>query len=214
MRTRKTLLALVVAAAANLSPDESRAATVTWLSAVNGNWNDATKWSTNPLPPQPGDDVVISVAGTYTVTLNVDANLNSLMLGGASGTQTLTNNGRTLTLASASTVAANGALTFDSGTLTGAGNVTVDGAFNWNGGTVSGGGAFTVNGPMTLGGTGTKTVNGRTLVSNDAATWMGNGSIGISNGGVLRNAATGTFTAQNDATMFSSRPACSTIRVR
>jgi phage baseplate assembly protein gpV len=204
MRTRKTLLALVVAAAANLSPDESRAATVTWLSAVNGNWNDATKWSTNPLPPQPGDDVVISVAGTYTVTLNVDANLNSLMLGGASGTQTLTNNGRTLTLASASTVAANGALTFDSGTLTGAGNVTVDGAFNWNGGTVSGGGAFTVNGPMTLGGTGTKTVNGRTLVSNDAATWMGNGSIGISNGGVLRNAATGTFTAQNDATMFSS----------
>ena len=66
-------------------------------------------------------------AVTYTVTLDVAAQVASLTVGAGSGTQTLAIAGQTLTLDGASSVGANGILTMTSGLLTGAGDLTIDG---------------------------------------------------------------------------------------
>jgi FG-GAP-like repeat len=42
---------------------------VSWKSPVNGNWNVAANWSTNAVPALT-DDVTISAAGSYTVTIS------------------------------------------------------------------------------------------------------------------------------------------------
>ncbi|HEV2296874.1 MAG TPA: hypothetical protein VGR35_23745 [Tepidisphaeraceae bacterium] len=55
-----------------------------WTSAVNGNWNDATKWSTPSFPnngsPNPGDtyNAFIEPDGTYTVTMNAPVAVHDL----------------------------------------------------------------------------------------------------------------------------------------
>lgn len=58
-----------------------------WNSASSGSWNLATNWSTGI--PTSSDNACITVAGTYTVTLNGNATASTLTLGGSSGTQTL-----------------------------------------------------------------------------------------------------------------------------
>jgi hypothetical protein len=63
-----------------------------WKSAVSGSWNDATKWSLGHVPDAT-EDVSISVAGSYTVTLDATKAsyyyANSLKVGGNTGTQAL-----------------------------------------------------------------------------------------------------------------------------
>src|SRR3954453_7918153 len=62
-----------------------------WLTAVDGSWTEASKWSTNPnyptkgLPPGSSYRAIIPQKGSgvvYTVTLNSDITLSSLDLGG------------------------------------------------------------------------------------------------------------------------------------
>src|SRR5262245_42136252 len=48
------------------SPRLTLAATVSWVGG-NGDWDSATNWSTGSLP-ELGDDVVIDVPGSITVT--------------------------------------------------------------------------------------------------------------------------------------------------
>jgi hypothetical protein len=66
-----------------------------WKSAVSGSWDDGTKWSLGHAPAAT-DDVTIVVAGTYTVTVPstpvMTRTCNTLKVGGATGTQTLTLN--------------------------------------------------------------------------------------------------------------------------
>jgi hypothetical protein len=102
---------------------------VSWVNAVSGNWSDASKWSTSTVPGD-SDDVEIAVEGTYTVTLNQDAEVKSLVLGAASGTgkQTLSAYTRTLTINEASSVESLGALDFQGSTLEGPGTLTNRGA--------------------------------------------------------------------------------------
>jgi fibronectin-binding autotransporter adhesin len=183
-------------------PTASFGAIVSWTSAVSGNWSDGTKWSSNPNPPQPGDDVVINVAGTYTVSLNVDPTINSLTLGAGSGTQTLqTANFRTLTLAgpNASTVSGGGVLHVSGGTLTGASDLTVSGTLRWGAGAISGSGALTVTGTFLCDSSSSKILNGRTLTSNGSAILTGGGGVNLANGAMLHNGATGTFDIQVDS---------------
>ncbi|MBM3300526.1 MAG: hypothetical protein FJY85_11270, partial [Deltaproteobacteria bacterium] len=79
-----------------LAGNPALAGTVSWVSPVGGNWSDGAKWDGGVVPSE-GDDVLITVDGTYTVTLNVDATVTSLTLGGSSGVQTLSaNSGRSL----------------------------------------------------------------------------------------------------------------------
>ena len=73
------------------------AGNVNWKAAVDGNWNDGANWDTEIVPGN-GDDVFIDLSGDYTVTLDVDADVQSLTLGGASGNQTLSASSRTITL--------------------------------------------------------------------------------------------------------------------
>jgi hypothetical protein len=58
------------------------AETVTWSASGSGNWSVSTNWSTNSAPA-PGDDVVISDAGSGTITVNANAAIGTLTLGGA-----------------------------------------------------------------------------------------------------------------------------------
>jgi hypothetical protein len=126
-RTRPTSLFVLAAISTSLALSvPAQAAPISWAAAVSGNWNDPTKWSP-PQVPVAGDQVFITVAGTYTVTLNVNASPDSLVLGSSSGTQTLASTSFGLTLASPSRVTANGVLSMSSGNVSGAGTLSIQG---------------------------------------------------------------------------------------
>src|SRR5439155_5264436 len=97
----------IAIAALMLTLASARAATITWTNTAGGNWNDAANWNPNQVPGA-SDDALITSSGDYAVTLDVDVLLNSLMLGGTGGTQTLVDLGHNLTLNSASTLTTNG----------------------------------------------------------------------------------------------------------
>jgi hypothetical protein len=187
MRRAIVFLALFLLA---LAPTASHAAPISWAAAVNGNWNDPTKWSP-PQVPVAGDQVAITVSGTYTVTLNVNASVDSLVLGGASGTQTLTSSTHTLTLASASRIAANGAFNFSGGSMSGAGLLAVQGTADLRatviGNPASNDGLILIHGTTTFNG-GLTSLTGSTLrIAGDAASGGANASFASSftNNGVV-----------------------------
>ncbi len=84
-----------------------RATTISWNNPSGGVWNDAVNWSPAQVPGA-SDIAQIVLDGTYTVTLNGNVSLDGLILGAASGTQTLLNSSSTLTLNAVSSVGANG----------------------------------------------------------------------------------------------------------
>src|SRR5207245_6939954 len=92
-----------------------------------------SNWTPAQVPTS-ADDVSIILAGTYTVTVDVAASVNSLTLGGSSGTQTLAIGGQTLTLAATSAAGVNSIVTLAGGTLNGAGNLGVSGQLSWTAG--------------------------------------------------------------------------------
>ena len=148
----KTIIAvLLFAAVGNFVTD---AATITWINTNGGNWSVATNWSPHQIPVL-GDSAVITNAGNYTVTLDTTPTVDSLTLGGASGTQTLTNSGFTMTLTfnNASVVNTNGVLAMGGGSLSSSGLI-INGRFNWTGGFIDVGSTLTVatNGTLVLAG--------------------------------------------------------------
>src|SRR3954470_21531877 len=58
--------------------------TKSWAAAVGGTWDDGTKWSPAGAPTA-ADDVCITVAGSYTVTMTGARSANSLQVGASSG---------------------------------------------------------------------------------------------------------------------------------
>jgi hypothetical protein len=91
--SRLMLFAAILASSACLLllPGSARAAgcTTSWASATGGDWNAAGNWDNGV--PDPSSDVCITLPGTYTVAFTgTIANIRSLTLGGASGSQTLT----------------------------------------------------------------------------------------------------------------------------
>jgi len=92
---------------------------IDWASGVSGLWTDASKWSPARVPTS-SDDVCITVSGTYSVTLNGSATVDSLTLGGSSGVQTFVDqgtaaNGAALLAATAGgSIGANGVFEMDS----------------------------------------------------------------------------------------------------
>src|SRR5262245_56083332 len=120
--------------------DRSLLADITWFAPGGGAWNVATNWSPAQIPGA-GDNALITLDGSYTVTVPTSQTVASLTLGATSGTQSLAVNAGTFQMDAASFVNANGILNLNNGTLTGAGSLTVGGTFEWNGGTRSGSGA-------------------------------------------------------------------------
>src|SRR5271157_4578412 len=110
-----------------------------WLGGT-GNWSNGADWSAGE--PVLGSDVMIYSGGNDNVTLDVGANINSLMLGGPTNgfISELTDGGspQTLTITTFLTVGQNGQLV-----LSGASNVTA-GTFT-NSGTVNVGGGASLN---------------------------------------------------------------------
>ncbi len=90
------------------------------------------------------------------------------------------------------------------GTLTGADTVTVTGLYDWSGGTQSGSGKTNANGGLTLGGSNSKSLLGRTLNSPATSAVTGSGSLFLSNGGVFENE--GAFDLQSNASVTAGTP--------
>ena len=103
-----------------------------WLGG-SGNWSNGTQWSSG-LPGQ-NSDVVINT-GNDNVTWDINANINSLTLGGASGSSTLNDSvgGYDMNIAGALTVNHSGNLSLYS---TGVGDTIIANANSSNAGTIS-----------------------------------------------------------------------------
>ena len=136
---------LLLAALATLAASGALAQTCTteWAAPVDGSWTDATKWTNGaPGTGSGGLSPCITVAGTYTVSLaqglQQSTAVTSLVLGGASGVQTLS----TATVISAADVAVrpNGRWAFQNRSpggedgLYSTGTVTVEGEISVPGG--------------------------------------------------------------------------------
>jgi hypothetical protein len=201
--SRAAITAIVTDAVGNSSefssPLEAPQVSKSWNSATGGNWGDATKWTPSGVPTA-GDDAVITLAGTYTVTLNVNAQVASLTLGGSSGTQTLSMSANTLTLDGASTINSFGALTQNGGTIAGAGNLSISGPFTWGGGAQTGTGTTAVNGTLTITGGGNHDLtSSRAFNTNATTTWSSAGAVRIGSGAIVNNS--GTWDSQANSTL-------------
>ena len=127
LRTQRLAIGTLGAAAAlalalALIASPAAAADISWANALGGNWNTGANWS-GGSPPGASDNAIITLAGTYTVTLDVNATVAGLTLGGATGVQTLLASNRTLTLNGASTIAPNGRLDLRASTVAGSGTL-------------------------------------------------------------------------------------------
>src|SRR5258708_37864575 len=75
------------------------ASTITWKTGSSGNWSDTANWNPKRVPGT-NDTAVITANGSYSVTLDIPADVGGLVLGANDGnTQTLSINGQTFTLA-------------------------------------------------------------------------------------------------------------------
>src|SRR5260221_12357508 len=149
----------------------TRASTITWTNAASGNWNLAANWSPNQVPGG-GDAAVFSTPGTYTVSVTDTESISNLVLGAASGTQTLSLSAASFTVNGSGSDSAQSALVMSGGTLLGAGSIVVGGTLTWSGGDIyssvlfSGG---TLNGGLNL--------HGGLLVNSGAFAWRVGGDV-------------------------------------
>jgi hypothetical protein len=128
-------------------------ATKIWTNVAGGTWSTAANW-TPAGAPGAGDTVFITNNGSYLVTLDANATILSLTLGGASGAQTLSNNASTLRFNAPSTVRNNGRLIVHGGTL---GNTNL---------TIASGATFT------LAGAGDKVFDTLRLLNEGTVAWL------------------------------------------
>lgn len=158
---------------------------IIWTNLAGGNWNTAANWSPNTVPTAADHVAIITNAGTYSVTNNGSRVIAGLVLGGASGTQTLAQNlSYTLTLRGAvGRIGANGRFNLADGAFTGTNVVTLDGQLNWSAGNLGGAGSAT-NMVLWI------TTNGRLNLATTASKWF---YCAITNAGTITWADTGQF---------------------
>ncbi len=169
--------------------------TIEWASPVSGNWNEAARWSTGTLPTET-DQVCIRANGTYEVTVNLNATIAGLQLGGASGAQTLViSGGRSLTVEGASGVNARGTIDL-SGTLAANAALTVAGTFVWRSGILGGTGTTTISGSALFTSANAKSLASGTLRNEGTLTWD-EGALYIYGGATVDNRATFNLDAVN-----------------
>ncbi len=170
--------------------------TITWTNTSGGNWSVAANWSPNQVPGAT-NNANITMSGTYTVTLDENATVASLALGGSSGTQSFVAK-NTLTLNGASTVGTNVTFNLDGGLLSGTGSLTVNGPFNWSNGEIYNT-VVTLNGASSLSGVdGDAMWVSGLLINAGQLTWGGNGHNLAFYSGTLTNLASGTITITAD----------------
>jgi len=184
----------VLVAAAGLAVSlPAMAQSIPWLTAVNGNWNDATKWTGGNVPDAMGETAVLGLTGAYTVTQNVDnlmidgidiTNVDAVLNVGARTTMlhgaglfnsgTVTNHTGTGTLSGPISNGATGRINVNSGTALNIDTDLVnDGLFTVN---ASGGAStttLTIQSPLTISGSGALELNGVTSRAQVIATGSG-----------------------------------------
>src|ERR1700722_4765646 len=107
--------------------------TDSWKTATSGSWTTAANWSTGVVPTS-SDNVCITVAGTYAVTLTGSGSASTLVLGTTSGKESLklvgdpsSNSVLTLSAATGSQIKTKGVLKVDSKNVSGAGYAMISG---------------------------------------------------------------------------------------
>ena len=178
-----------------------------WLGGT-GNWSNSGDWSTGE--PGTASDVFINT-GNDDVTLDVNASINSLTLGGASGSSTLRDTGTvTLTIAGALTINQSGTLTFNNlagvsvgGTAMNAGTVHLSHG-GLEGGNITNSGLLTLD-VANVNASGTLTNSGTITAADDvngvgAATIVNSGTIlidSVGSSGDFTNQSGGVVSAKN-----------------
>jgi len=81
-----SIAVLVSAAGLALSASSTSAQDIQWAAGVSGNWNDAAKWNPANVPDNSGENAVLSVAGTYTATYNLQVPIGGLNVSRKSAT--------------------------------------------------------------------------------------------------------------------------------
>lgn len=122
------------------------ACTVSWVAPVDGDWGDATRWSTGSTPV-PEDHVCITVAGDHTVTFDAEAGeVGSLRVGSTNGSsgQTLVLAGGALHVTGGVEVATRGSLRLSGGGFSVGGDLRNEGTIDL------GFGEVVVDGHLTL----------------------------------------------------------------
>jgi hypothetical protein len=172
--------------------DRTVLSTINWKNNQSGLWNTASNWDSGTVPTAT-DDAVISFSGiTVTHSSSTGNTVHSL-----TSSANLVISGGSLSFTTASTVG--GTLTVSAGTLGGAGGLTVSGLVTWSGGTLTGAGHLAANGGMSIDGTASLTLTGKTIDNGGTANrTAGTGLISASNGAVFNNLSTGTLNLQDD----------------
>ena len=185
----------------------AQASVVNWTNTNSGNWDVATNWSSGTAPG-PSDDVSITAPGSYTVTQNVSVTVKSLTLGGASGTQTLTNAGFGLSLLTNSMINSNGLLAVTSGgSIGGVGPLTVNGRLlsdNCSLGGFRAGSVINVapGGTLQLVGSGNHVL--WAALTNSGTIEFTGGTLFVQDYTILNNLAGGVFDIQGDLTITAN----------
>ena len=91
---------------------------VLWINPSGGTWSVGSNWNTG-APPTAADTALIVAPGSYTVTLTAPATAAMLVVGGASGAQTVSVGSQTLTVGGATTIGSTGTLAIQGGTFDG-----------------------------------------------------------------------------------------------
>ena len=147
---------VLVPGALLLHPRGAGATIVHWNNSAGGSWSTTANWSPAIVPNQ-FDDVLIDLAGTYTISASGPITIKSLTMGASSGVQTLQGSG-TITANGISALAGTQTGVLATATLAGTGSLTV------NAGSTLTLRTCTVNLPVTNSGTlvlaGTGTMNG------------------------------------------------------
>lgn len=192
--TAFTITATIPGSIATSNPFNVTGAVMGWTNPAGGSWSLASNWSLNRVPVT-GDSIVITMPGTYTVTLDTTFVATFITIGGASGAQTLSINSRSLTVNNALTIAAHGTFSHYNGTLSGGGVINNQGGFFssyattslplTNGGLVQYGGAGVLSAAFVNQASGTLRIDG----NNGAATLtIANG---FTNQGAIQLTSTG-----------------------
>ncbi|GEM_PF-3901780 len=104
-------------------PNVSDADKIYWNNTSGGNWSNTGNWNTGTTPGST-DSVFITVEGTYTVTLDMDVTVKYLTVGASNGIQTISADGRVLTINNTFIINSNGFLKLKNSSLSGAATLT------------------------------------------------------------------------------------------
>ncbi len=107
-----------------------------WTNPAGGSWSTAANWSLGRVPIA-GDSVVIALAGTYTVSLDVNASIGALDVGGGPGVQTVEVADHILSVAGRVRVETTGELVVVNGLVGGTGSLDQRGLMRVIDGSVS-----------------------------------------------------------------------------